>query len=160
MDRYYNMYFLKTNNIFRKKKKLVLLGILLFILAQGNLVSIQGNIWGAEVISTESTGDSNFPSLAIDSPSNLHVVWHDTSDYANSGTDWDIFYKLAILDAIPQTVTITETKTTTNTQIQTFTQTGIIETTTKTESAPLAILPIITVLILADWVRKSHKKRR
>jgi len=47
-----------------------------------------------EVVSTESTGLSAYPSLAVDSSGNIHVTWHDnTTDYADSGTDLDIFYK-------------------------------------------------------------------
>ena len=50
--------------------------------------------WNAtEVVSTESTSDSNFPSLAVDSLGSVHIAWNDLSDYAGSGTDWDIFYK-------------------------------------------------------------------
>ncbi len=49
----------------------------------------------AEVVSTESTGSSNIPSLTIDSEDNIHVVWHDQTDYLGSGgTDYDIFYKI------------------------------------------------------------------
>ena len=44
-------------------------------------------------MSTESTSDSNFPSLAVDSLGSVHIAWNDLSDYAGSGTDWDIFYK-------------------------------------------------------------------
>ncbi len=46
-----------------------------------------------EVVSTESTGYSSEPSLAVDSTSNIHIAWHDATDYAGSGSDTDIFYK-------------------------------------------------------------------
>lgn len=90
------MYFLKSTK-FRKNKELALsalIGLLLSILAQGNLAAIQGNSWGAtEVVSTESTGGSYRANMAIDSHDNLHIVWHDHSNYAGSGGDGDIFYK-------------------------------------------------------------------
>ncbi|MCE7748228.1 MAG: hypothetical protein GPJ51_07515 [Candidatus Heimdallarchaeota archaeon] len=47
-----------------------------------------------EVVSTESTIDSYNPSLAVDSADNLHIAWYDHTNYAGSGSDWDIFYKL------------------------------------------------------------------
>ena len=52
------------------------------------------SLWSVtEVVSTESTGTSVEPSLAIDSEDNLHVTWDDTTDYNGAGTDYDIFYK-------------------------------------------------------------------
>ncbi|MHA1219824.1 MAG: hypothetical protein ACTSO5_14260 [Candidatus Heimdallarchaeaceae archaeon] len=47
-----------------------------------------------EVVSTESTSGSWYPSLAVDSADNVHVAWHDSTNYAGAGTDMDIFYKL------------------------------------------------------------------
>ncbi|MCG3257442.1 MAG: hypothetical protein KAU62_15170, partial [Candidatus Heimdallarchaeota archaeon] len=47
----------------------------------------------AEVVSTESTGESYLPSLAVDAAGNVHIAWTDVTDYAGAGTDWDIFYK-------------------------------------------------------------------
>ena len=47
-----------------------------------------------EVISTESTNNSNWPAIVSDSVRNIHVVWEDLTNYASSGTDRDIFYKL------------------------------------------------------------------
>jgi multiple sugar transport system substrate-binding protein len=50
--------------------------------------------WTAtEVVSTESTSDSHYPSLAVDSSGNVHIAWYDGTDYAGCGTDFDIFYK-------------------------------------------------------------------
>ena len=46
-----------------------------------------------EVISTESTGKSYYPSLAVDTLGNVHIIWNDQTNYAGAGTDWDIFYK-------------------------------------------------------------------
>ncbi|MFX0064650.1 MAG: hypothetical protein ACFFC7_20955 [Candidatus Hermodarchaeota archaeon] len=46
-----------------------------------------------EVVSTESTGISYYPSLAVDPTTHVHVAWYDLTDYAGAGTDWDIFYR-------------------------------------------------------------------
>ena len=46
-----------------------------------------------EVISINSISDSHNPSTTIDSLGNVHITWHDTTDYAGAGTDSDIFYK-------------------------------------------------------------------
>ncbi len=46
-----------------------------------------------EVVSTESTGDSVYPSITIDAAGNVHITWSDGTDYLSSGTDEDIFYK-------------------------------------------------------------------
>jgi len=51
----------------------------------------------AEVVSTESTGNSYEASLAVDSSQNVHVAWHDWTDYAGCGDDADIFYKYLCL---------------------------------------------------------------
>lgn len=53
------------------------------------------NTWSTtEVVSTESTIGSVAPSLTVDSNDNIHVVWHDATDYLGSGGgDYDIFYK-------------------------------------------------------------------
>ncbi len=51
-------------------------------------------IWGSvEVVSSQSTHNSRYPSIAIDNDGVAHVAWHDQTNYAGSGTDWDIFYK-------------------------------------------------------------------
>ena len=49
-----------------------------------------------EVVSTESTGISYYPTLALDSSNNVHIAWADQTDYLGSGTDNDIFYKQRI----------------------------------------------------------------
>jgi len=46
-----------------------------------------------EVVSTESTDNSFFPSIAVDRSGNVHIAWYDYTDYGGSGTDIDIFYK-------------------------------------------------------------------
>ncbi len=41
--------------------------------------------WGwttAEVVSTESTGGSRFPTIAMDSSGNVHIAWVDYTDYS------------------------------------------------------------------------------
>ena len=47
-----------------------------------------------EVVSTECSSYSFYSSAAIDSKNNIHVVWHDWTNYLGYGTDWDIFYKM------------------------------------------------------------------
>ncbi|MFX1533363.1 MAG: hypothetical protein ACFFDI_03945 [Promethearchaeota archaeon] len=46
-----------------------------------------------EVVSTESTSNSYTPALAVDEYEEVHIVWADESNYADAGTDRDIFYK-------------------------------------------------------------------
>ncbi len=53
-----------------------------------------GGSWSAaEVVSTESTNHSWYPSLWVDSGGVVHVAWHDFTDYSGSGSEGDIFYK-------------------------------------------------------------------
>ena len=52
-----------------------------------------GNWSNAELVSTESTFDSWFSSLAVDSNGTLQVTWQDWTNILGSGDDWDIFYK-------------------------------------------------------------------
>jgi hypothetical protein len=51
------------------------------------------NWTGTEVISTESTSQSSYPSIVCDDLNNVHVVWHDFTDLDGFGIDYDIFYK-------------------------------------------------------------------
>ena len=51
-----------------------------------------------QVVSTESTGTSHATSLAVDLTGNVHVAWHDYTDYGGSDADVDIFYKRSGLD--------------------------------------------------------------
>ena len=48
-----------------------------------------------EVVSSESDGDSQAPSIAIDYEGTIHVTWCDTAEYENAsdGGLYDIFYK-------------------------------------------------------------------
>lgn len=47
-----------------------------------------------EVVSTESTGGSFNPAIAVDDAGNTHVAWNDQTDYNGAGKwDEDIFYK-------------------------------------------------------------------
>ncbi len=46
-----------------------------------------------DVVSTESTEDSDGPSMVTDSSGNVHVTWADPTDYNGAGSDQDIFYK-------------------------------------------------------------------
>jgi ribosomal protein L31 len=51
-------------------------------------------IWSdIELISTESSQTSTHSKLATDGKGNIHVVWADTSNYNDAGTDRDVFYK-------------------------------------------------------------------
>ena len=59
-----------------------------------------------EVVSTESTHTSHHPTIAVDGAGNVHVAWGDLTNYDNSGTDYDIFYKR--WDAFRSTWTPTE----------------------------------------------------
>jgi len=53
-----------------------------------------GGSWSTtEVVSTESTGSSEQPSLMVDGDGTVHVAWMDETNYAGSGFDYDIFYK-------------------------------------------------------------------
>ncbi len=45
------------------------------------------------MVSTESTGHSSSPTIALDGSGNVHIAWTDYTDYSGSGTDHDIFYK-------------------------------------------------------------------
>ncbi len=70
-------------------------------------IHLKSNTWTPiEIISTESTGDSGNPAMAVDSLGNVHVAWSDGTDYNGSGTDWDIFYKY--WDNLSKTWTMTE----------------------------------------------------
>ncbi|MFX1477574.1 MAG: OmpL47-type beta-barrel domain-containing protein [Promethearchaeota archaeon] len=63
------------------------------------------NTWTtAEIISTESTGESTLPTIAVDGSGNVHVAWND--DTMDSDSSWDIYYKRWV--AINNTWTMTE----------------------------------------------------
>ena len=56
---------------------------------------INASSWGdfTAVLSTESTGPSFRPSLAVGADGTVHVAWHDSTNYDGAGTDKDVFYK-------------------------------------------------------------------
>lgn len=55
---------------------------------------VNTNVWSSvQLVSTESTSDSKYPSICTDSYGTAHVVWQDTTDIYAQGTDYDIFYK-------------------------------------------------------------------
>lgn len=55
---------------------------------------IQTDSWiSTKDVSGVSASISAYPSLAIDSVNDVHIVWQDAQDYASCGTDWDIFYR-------------------------------------------------------------------
>jgi hypothetical protein len=55
--------------------------------------------WGTtRVVSTEGTGGSYAPSLDVGSDGTIHIAWCDLTDYGDSGTDWDVFYKKYVQD--------------------------------------------------------------
>ena len=56
--------------------------------------SISEEDWSSlAFISSESTSDSEHPSMTIDKEGIIHIAWSDETNYESSGTDWDIFYK-------------------------------------------------------------------
>ncbi len=72
-------------------------------------------VWSTtEVVSTDSTAESYRPSLAIDALGSVHIAWYDLTDYAGSGGDFDIFYKL--WNATSSTWTSTEVVSTESTE--------------------------------------------
>jgi len=50
--------------------------------------------WSAyQLVSNESTSNSESPVIAIDSENNIHTTWRDNTSILGAGTDYDIFYK-------------------------------------------------------------------
>lgn len=68
-----------------------------------------------EIVSTESTGESAYPSLAVGILGDVHITWFEFTDYAGSGTDTDIFYKR--WDASTSSWTTTEIVSTESTSV-------------------------------------------
>jgi ribosomal protein L31 len=52
-----------------------------------------------EIVSTESFNDSNCPYILVDVDGVVHVVWSDGTDYLNSGSDFDVFYRKKLLNS-------------------------------------------------------------
>jgi hypothetical protein len=46
-----------------------------------------------EVISVESWELATYPSIAIDKEGTIHITWEDLTEYAGTGSDWDIYYR-------------------------------------------------------------------
>jgi len=76
-----------------------------------------------EVVSTESTSGSYDPSLAVDAAGNVHIAWHDYTDYGSSGPDQDIFYKR--WDASSSSWTTTEVVSTESTSLSSYTSLAV-----------------------------------
>lgn len=53
-----------------------------------------------ELISTESSKDSNRPILRVDTSDNIHVIWIDKTNISSCDGDYDIFYKKKSNDSI------------------------------------------------------------
>lgn len=47
-----------------------------------------------QVVSTNSDSNSQFPNIVVDGKDNVHLCWQDLTNYNNSGTDADIFYRM------------------------------------------------------------------
>ena len=47
-------------------------------------------------VAEECTGHSQYPQIKLDANNYIHLIWQDNSDYNNSGTDFDIFYKKSV----------------------------------------------------------------
>ncbi|NPD89717.1 MAG: hypothetical protein HGN29_13480 [Asgard group archaeon] len=74
----------------------------------GQFESIRDSDWfwtDTEVLSKESTQNSEFSEITTDSIGNLHIVWWDPTNYLGAGTDRDIFYKRWETDSNTWTVT-------------------------------------------------------
>jgi len=54
---------------------------------------VNGNWTDTEIVSSESSGNSNCLSLFVEDNGIVHVGWKDQTDILDSGDDWDIFYK-------------------------------------------------------------------
>ncbi len=83
-----------------KKINLMVIFIILIIqfifspMIHGYENSLLSREWtDTEIVSSESTGSNQWPSIDIDSTGTIHVAWMDNSPYGGSGGDSDIFYK-------------------------------------------------------------------
>ncbi len=53
------------------------------------------NLWtGTRLISSESTSYCGNSAIASDLAGHIHICWADSTNYTNSGDDYDIFYKI------------------------------------------------------------------
>ena len=82
------------------------------------------NSWSdIELISTESTGHSAAPVVAIDANENIFVTWYDVTDYLGSDTDSDIFFKKWISET--ESWSTTEVVSTESTSVSYYPDIGI-----------------------------------
>jgi hypothetical protein len=52
------------------------------------------NTWSfPEVVSTESITNTEHPDIVVDRDGTIFVAWYDQTDYADAGSDFDIFFK-------------------------------------------------------------------
>ena len=69
----------------------------LFLVQSSESIStplVDGSNWTTtEIVSTESTSNSQYLSLSVVVDGTVHLAWEDYTDYGGSGTDWDVFYK-------------------------------------------------------------------
>jgi len=104
--------------------KILVIGLLLLFIGASisgiggaiNVKKIAGGMqrgWTTtEVVSTESSSASSFPSVAVDSGGMVHVAWRDLTDYGGSGTDFDIFYKYRDSSGVWSTTEVVSTDST------------------------------------------------
>ncbi|MCG3221707.1 MAG: hypothetical protein H7641_10040, partial [Candidatus Heimdallarchaeota archaeon] len=58
-----------------------------------------------ELVSTVSTGGSDYPSIYVDGNYNIHVVWQDNTNYEGAEGDLDIFYlRYTEVDSTPPAI--------------------------------------------------------
>ncbi len=82
---------------------------------RGSYFMLGDGIWSeamTEIVSTESTGGSDYPDMVFDQGGTLHVVWHDNTNYLGCGTDYDIFYKQRLPDGTWTTTEVVSTEST------------------------------------------------
>jgi hypothetical protein len=131
------------------------------------------NSWsGIELISIDGTYGGNvrsfsqYPSIAIDTASIIHVVWFDGTFYSGyPGTDLDIVYRRS---SDPSYITVTETEYLTDTQTSTSVEviTSIQTLTTIISSfstnSPInssILLLTFCILPIIRWRKKSKESR-
>jgi hypothetical protein len=71
---------------------------------------VGGNWSDVELISTESTNSSKYPSLGVDAQGTAHVAWEDCTDYNGCGSDYDIFYKKRLINGMWTTTEVVSTE--------------------------------------------------
>lgn len=79
---------------------------------KNNLCKLNRGWTVTEVVSTESTSHSSFPSIAVESNGAVHVAWRDLTNYGGSGPDFDIFYKYREVSGVWSTTEVVSTEST------------------------------------------------